>query len=351
MTAAANPSRRSDGTLQRRRERLPWPAAQRFRILSIDGGGIRGILPAAILAEFEQRHLGGQSIGAHFDLIAGTSTGGIIALALANGMPASEVLEIYMRHGAAIFPQRHKLLGLGKAWDFVRSLHLYRYDRAPLKAQLHKIFDGRLFGQANVRLCIPAFDGFNEVTIFKTPHHPDFRLDWKEEIKTVALATSAAPTFFSVYQNGNRQFADGGVWANNPIMLGLVDALTCNDVDAAFVDILSLGCGEQEMRISNAQIRFGGMLHWRAIISSAMHLASQNALGQAGLLIGRENLVRIDAPALDKPIQLDDVSRSIAELPPLARTLADRYDAQVAQLFLGRLADPYRAYHGPRAGL
>lgn len=95
----AKPSRRSDGTLDRRREQLPWPADRPFRILSIDGGGIRGILPATVLAEFEHAHLDGRSTGDYFDLIAGTSTGGIIALGLSIGMTASDILKIYVEHG------------------------------------------------------------------------------------------------------------------------------------------------------------------------------------------------------------------------------------------------------------
>ena len=82
--------RRSDGTIQRARIKQPWPKGRIFRILSIDGGGIRGVFPAAYLAELEHRFLGGRSIGSCFDMVAGTSTGGIIALALAHGMTAQQ---------------------------------------------------------------------------------------------------------------------------------------------------------------------------------------------------------------------------------------------------------------------
>jgi len=90
------------------------------------------------------------------------------------------------------------------------------------------------------------------------------------------------------------------------------------------------------------------MLHWRQIISSAMNLASQNAVGQAGLLIGRQNLIRIDAPLLGKPVALDDVDRSVAELQPLGARLADRYGQDVSNRFFAEPAEPYRAFHGPR---
>jgi patatin-like phospholipase/acyl hydrolase len=96
--------RRSDGTLQGLRKQLPWPAEQPFRILSIDGGGIRGILPAAVLTELEERYLGGTSAGNYFDLIAGTSTGGIIALGLSIGLRARDIRDLYIEHGAEVFP-------------------------------------------------------------------------------------------------------------------------------------------------------------------------------------------------------------------------------------------------------
>ncbi|MEP5761707.1 MAG: patatin-like phospholipase family protein [Litoreibacter sp.] len=96
--------RRSDGTIQQKRVQQPWPKDRLFKILSIDGGGIRGVFPAAYLAELEKRFLGGASIADHFDMVAGTSTGGIIALALAKGMTAKAALDIYLNKGDRIFP-------------------------------------------------------------------------------------------------------------------------------------------------------------------------------------------------------------------------------------------------------
>lgn len=343
------PSRRSDGTLSQQRQQLPWPPGKPFRILSIDGGGIRGILPAALLTEFEIHHLGGRSAGAYFDMIAGTSTGGIIALGLSIGMKASEILKLYLDHGEEIFPPiRPPFKRLKSGLRFLHSITRYQYERQPLERELRVLFGDRQLGEARTRLCIPAFDGFTEVHIFKTPHHPDFKLDWREDMVTAALATSAAPTFFSVYKNGDRRFADGGVWANNPVMVALVDALSCHALERRQVHILSLGCGESDMFITDGQIRLGGLWHWKKIISSAMRLAGQNALGQAGLLIGRDQLVRIDAPLMvDNPIDLDDYHRAKQILPPLAESLARDAADIVKQRFFTIPAKPYRAYHGP----
>ena len=100
----ANFNPRSGGTLFKTRERLGWPADRDFRILSIDGGGIRGILPLAVMAQLEREHLGGASIASCFDLIAGTSTVGIIALGLGSGRTASELLNLYINRGGDVFP-------------------------------------------------------------------------------------------------------------------------------------------------------------------------------------------------------------------------------------------------------
>lgn len=344
-------SRRSHGTIFHRRQQLEW-TAEDFRILSIDGGGIKGILPAAVLTECERRFLRGGSAATYFDLIAGTSTGGIIALGLAAGMRAEEVLEIYLCHGAEIFPKSWTPpIPFGKSfksiYQFARDLSVYRYDREPLERALRNCFGNRTLGSVERRLNIPTFDGFNEVNVLKTPHHPDFRLDWQEELVTVALASSAAPTFFSTYRNGTRHFADGGVWANNPVMVALVDAMSCFDINRHKIDILSLGCGEQDLRMTDGQIKRGGLFHWRTIIETAMHLQSQNAQGQAGLLTGRERMLRLTSAPTLEPIALDDFERAHRELPTLAKRLVEQNAARLEAFF-----DTQRAqatfFHGSR---
>ena len=96
---------RSAGAIPQRRVPQAWPKDRRFRILSIDGGGIRGIFPAAFLAGLERRYTGGRSIASCFDLVAGTSTGGILALGLGAGYSAAELRDLYIERGSEIFPQ------------------------------------------------------------------------------------------------------------------------------------------------------------------------------------------------------------------------------------------------------
>src|ERR1700733_8356620 len=95
---------RSAGSIPVRRIPQSWPPDRDFRILSIDGGGIRGIFPAAVLAELERRFTGGRSIASCFDLVAGTSTGGILALGPGAGFTANDLLDLYLYRGCEVFP-------------------------------------------------------------------------------------------------------------------------------------------------------------------------------------------------------------------------------------------------------
>jgi len=338
------PPKRSDGALRVRRVPRPWPKDRDFRILSVDGGGIRGIFPAAFLAGLEQRYLGGASVARHFDLIAGTSTGGIIALGLAAGLKGADLADLYLRRGSEIFPPPAPGWrgALGRRFADILQLFRYRYDGEALNAILKQTLGDRKFGQAQNRLCIPSFDGrYGEVYIFKTPHHPDFRMDAYEPMTKVAAATAAAPTFFQPLQDGGYTFVDGGVWANNPIMIALVDALTCFDVPRESVHILSLGCGDDPYVVGAPKIIRGGVLAWRDIIYAAMRLQSMNALGQAGLLIGPERIVRADAPASEGKIAMDDWMRAATELPGAAQAALEKLGDRVAGMFLKDTAGPY----------
>lgn len=331
------PEPRSAGILHQRRVAQDWPTDQEFRILSIDGGGIRGIFPATVLAELEERFLKGGSIRDQFDLVTGTSTGGIIALGLAAGLRPRDIANMYVDRGCEIFPPYPSTcLGqLQRCFHNVRNLTHYRYNRGALHSMLEGLFADQLLGDSQLRLCIPSTDGrYGDVYIFKTPHHPDYKKDQYESMVKVACATAAAPTFFQPLDDSGYRFFDGGVWANNPIMIGLVDALSCFNVDRHKVRILSLGCGDERYIVGDAKVRLGGKLLWADVIAAAMNLQSQNALGQAQLLIGAERILRIDPPELATPIRLDDWTRASAELPSLAVESVDSIGDEVASLFL-----------------
>lgn len=333
------PPRRSDGTIQKKREPLPWPKDRPFRILSIDGGGICGILPAAALAELERRFLSGCPISGHFDMIAGTSTGGIIALALGAGMTAAAIRDIYIERGGLIFPPRG---WVGRQLLQFRRLVRYGYDAKALEAELSRIFHARTFGDTSVRLVIPSFEGrHGEPWIFKTPHHPDYRNDRHEKMVKVGLATAAAPTFFRSLENDGYLMVDGGLWANNPVMNAVVDALTCFDIVRDQVHVLSLGCGETQYRVTPGRAA-GGLFQWRDVIRAAMRAQSLNALGQAYLLLGKDHVMRVDAPESPNPIALDDYPRAKEELPNMARSLIEGAGREIERVFLFSPAELYR---------
>lgn len=223
---------------------------------------------------------------------------------------------MYMERGGNIFPP---------ASDFNRLLRLVRqvirtaYERKPLEDELLRLFGETTFGESRLRLCIPAFKGrHGEPRLYKTPHHPDYKKDRVERMVRVGLATSAAPTFFESLPNNGYTMVDGGNWANNPVMNGLADALSCFAIQRNQVQILSLGYGETAFSVDDRRAR-GGILHWANDINAAMRAQSLNALGQAYLLVGKNRVKRLDAPAA-RSIALDDYRRAKDELPGLART-------------------------------
>jgi uncharacterized protein len=332
----AMPPRRSAGIRASRRVPLAWPKDRNFNILSIDGGGIRGIFPAALLAGLEERYLNGRSIADYFDLIVGTSTGGIIALGLGGGFVGRELLDLYTVRGREIFPPEGPGW-LGKAIRCIKSVRrfaLYSCDQSALERVLRDKFGDRTLGSARSRLCVPSFDGAHgEIFVFKTAHHPDYQLDWKQPMVKVALATSAAPSFFRPLNSEGYTLIDGGLWANNPIMMAVTEALTAFDVPPEQIRVLTLGCGGADYKISGAKITWGGLFFWKDIIFAAMAAQSQSDLGCAGLLIGPENIIRIDVPTNTPKIQLDDWMRATTVLPPLAFDALDREGDKIAQLF------------------
>jgi patatin-like phospholipase/acyl hydrolase len=167
--------------------------SKRFRILSLDGGVIKGAFTAAVLAEWEKRT--GRVIVDHFDLITGTSTGGIIALGLGLGLPAGEILEFYEKQGPKIFPNISAQQKL--SWNF-RYLWEPKYSAEPLR--LRAVFGNKRLKDSKCRL-IPAYDVVAGRTfLFKTRHDPRFIFDENASAVEIALATAAAPTFFQQAQ-------------------------------------------------------------------------------------------------------------------------------------------------------
>ena len=317
-------------------EPLDWPPGTDFRILSIDGGGIKGIFPAAILAYLEEHHLGGEPVGDYFDLIVGTSTGGVIALGLGAGFAARAMLDLYMVHGHRVFPPLRRLFArhLSKFWN--------RYGRAPLDELLQEELGSARLRDSRYRLVIPATEGrYGDPCVYKTPHHPGYFLDGDKPMWEVAAATSAAPTYLKPFARDGYFLVDGGVWVNNPAMMGLVEAMTCFSVDRDQIKILSLGCGQDGFKITERQARGAGQFQWREIIYMAMHYQSLTAVNQAGLLLGRDRLMRLDRPEGAAHIDLDDWKASTKVLPDEAIGVAQEKADELSQMFFSSRAETF----------
>ena len=226
-----------------------------FKILSLSGGGYRGLYTAEVLKELEN-YLKDKSknncIANYFNLITGTSIGGIIALALAYEIPAEEIAKIFDNKGQEIF-KKQSCIGIFKA----------KYNSAILKNILVDWFGDALIGDLKHPVVIPAVDyttGF-PVT-FKTAHHDTFKRDWKQKIVDVALATSAAPTYFKRHRIGENEYIDGGLFANSPSLVGLHEAEIFFEHPINQVRILSIGTLSSKKTINPKTNKKGGLTDW-----------------------------------------------------------------------------------------
>lgn len=191
-----------------------------FRILSIDGGGIKGIYSAALLSKLED--LTQKKVTDCFDLITGTSTGGLIAILLGAGYSPKEIVEFYQQNAKFIFPSENKQNLIDKISGKPK------FDNQNLKKILQEYLGDKKLGESCVNLCIPAIDADNEEPIiFKTGHSAKYVRDPGIPMYEIALATSAAPTYLPKYkvEHINRNAVDGGLSANNPSLIGVIEAL------------------------------------------------------------------------------------------------------------------------------
>ncbi len=246
---------------------------KKFKILSIDGGGIKGVFPAYLLmlieSELEKRKDGKTKIYQHFDLITGTSTGGIIALALSFGIPAKEIYELYLNNAKSIF---------GRKKSFIKQLFFSSHKSDFLESLIKNKFreynngvDPRL-NDCKTDVCIPIYDLVRgNPSVLKTPYHNAFVRDFHIPAYQVAMATAAAPTYFNPYSskyvdlnNINKSFinkVDGGVMANNPTLVAFLEAIKAFKVDVSDLEIFSIGTGHKNFTDINSRKNWG-LYYW-----------------------------------------------------------------------------------------
>lgn len=315
-----------------------------MRVLAIDGGGIRGVIPAVVLAELERR--AERPIAELFDMIAGTSTGGILAAALtvpgADGRPrltAAQVAARYERLGPRVFSR-----SAGRRIRSLDGLVGARYDSAGLRAALDDELGGALLSQTLTDVVLTAYDlELRRAVFFRTwraqaDRARDFRL------ADAVLATASAPTYFeparitSVAGGPVGTFVDGGVFATNPAMCALAEVARMGRLDELLV--VSLGTGSKTDAIPWRRARGWGRLEWaQPILDVVFDGVSDTVDFQAGQLLPDEGYHRFQLE-LPRGIGLDEASpATIAELRALgAQLVRDRsadLDVVVAALTAG----------------
>jgi patatin-like phospholipase/acyl hydrolase len=297
-----------------------------FRILSLDGGGLLGAFSAAVLASLEKQT--GKKVVDHFDLITGTSTGGLIAIGLAMGASAQKLLDFYREDGAKIFPATGRVGGWVRT---IGNIFTPQFKPGPLKEAVGKVVSDKPLREARTRLAIPSYQAVpGRVYIFKTPHNAQGRGIQDADIPAidVALATSAAPTYFPaqrVEPGGVLKgvFVDGGVWANCPAMVGIVEACAFCGQRLEDLDMLSISTTNYPFAIGH-QAESWGYWGWaRRIIETFMFGQIQGAVAQAECLLGKDRFLRIDFDTVPHAYKIDD-PRGVEELVSLGIAEAEK---------------------------
>lgn len=216
-----------------------------IRILSIDGGGMKGVFACSYLHALEEHFT--KRLDEHFDLIAGTSTGGIIALGIAAQKTAGQLSTFYKEHGPAIFPEG-KSAPRWRLAKWIRGLrdlkrrldNGYWYESRPLQQALASVFSKEndeplLLRDASTRLLIPAVNAQTAFPRVFKAHRGESQVahltrDLDLPMTDVALATAAAPWYLPIAKVSEAgapfTYIDGGLWANNPSVLAVTEALT-----------------------------------------------------------------------------------------------------------------------------
>lgn len=311
----------------------------RFQVLALDGGGAKALFSAHILARLEADL--GVRVTDSFDLIAGTSAGGIIALGLGAGLRPAEIVQSYVDMTARVFPPYRR------AWWRYLSSRAWgpAYSGNVLKHSLTEVFGTRLLGDSTKRLIIPSWDvQRGEVHIFKTPHHERLRRDWRIRMVDVAMATTAAPTYFPAAAVDGQRLIDGGIWANNPSVIAICEATSMLGVGLESIRVLNIGTVDQRTNHPE-RLDTGGWATWaKAAAPLVITASSRGAQGTATHLVGKENFARFDALVPGDIFTLDRAKpEALAGLAAgQSRLLSPVYDA----MFADHVARPYIPIHG-----
>ena len=300
-----------------------------FRILALDGGGTRGIYGAQVLAKIEE-YLGVE-VRECFDLIVGASTGSIIAGAAAAGIPMQEVVSLFENDSPRIFKKTPMLT---KASMFLFS----RYSMKPLADVLETRLGAITLGDVSVPLMIPSADiSTDGVHVFKSRFLNElggsYTRDGDVLLKDAILASCAAPTYFDPQPVGPYLLVDGGLWANNPSIIALTEAMSKFNKQPHQVKVLSIGTGHTKNMYTKGR-HWGLLTRWGRdkLISYTLGIQSQASRNMAKLIL-KDGYLRLD-PEIDT-WELDD-TKCLGNL----KALADRDFTHLSEAILNHLRKP-----------
>ncbi len=304
----------------------------RFQILALDGGGAKALFAAHVLAHLEDDL--GVRVTDHFDMVAGTSAGGIVALGLGAGLRPKEIAEHFGDLVDRVFPSRlqHRAR--------LSRLRRPAYNSDVLRDVLVEVFGDRTLGDSCVRLVVPSWDlQRGEVHIFKTRHGDRLTRDWRIKMVDVALATTAAPTYFRAARVHDAPLIDGGVWANNPSVLAIGEARSMLGVPLDAMRVLNVGTMEP-FTDNVDRLQTAGLLRWGPKAAGViLNASSRGGMGTAMHLVGFENFVRFDAPVPPGKFALDRIRAESVRgyASTVSRNLAPEFTAK----FAGHAAPPF----------
>lgn len=293
-----------------------------FRILSLSGGGVRGIIQANFLKHIADKLE--SPLYKNFDMICCTSTGAIVGTAIAmEKMDMKLLVNLYKDKGGIIF--KKKLFGIGGMWPGPL------YDQEPLRKELKDIFGSRQLKDLKTKVLITAAS----IDPFKHRVFTNFQDDIDISVVDAVLASSAAPTYFApVNPDGDdRSYVDGGLWANNPSIVGIFYANKYLDIPINDIRLISIGTGDfSSGRTPNDffQLRQFSVGAVKTTLEIMFATQSTFADKYAEEIIGDENFLRIKVQ-LDKPIALDD-TKSIERLISKSADAASENESKIKKM-------------------
>lgn len=270
--------------------------------MSIDGGGIRGVYPAHLLYNITSK-LDINLIDS-LDMITGTSTGAIIAAAVALNKKPEKIVDLYKRACPVIFKPKWSIFP-----RCIRSVFHSIYTTDSLESLLKAEFGGIKLGEIKKPLILPATDISNGgVHIFKSGYSEKFVRDKNVLLCDAILASCSAPTYFDPKKIENYLLADGGLWANNPSLVALTEARRIFNIQLEDIRVLSIGTGSKNTSYgTNIKKSWGFMFGWKnkELVNFFMSINTQSVNNYLELILNKENILRLNF-STDLPLPLDE---------------------------------------------